>query len=54
MFALDEVVPWGRSFDEYRRMFALTRTGAHALADNKAMRERMWRGINISRIIESF
>ena len=24
MFTLDEVVPWGRSFDEYRRMFALT------------------------------
>lgn len=24
MFALDKVVPWGRSFDEYRRMFALT------------------------------
>ena len=24
MFALDRVVPWGRSFDEYRRMFALT------------------------------
>src|SRR5262245_43315032 len=24
MFALDDVVPWGRSFDEYRRMFALT------------------------------
>lgn len=23
MFALDHVVPWGRSFDEYRRMFAL-------------------------------
>lgn len=23
MFTLDEVVPWGRSFDEYRRMFAL-------------------------------
>jgi hypothetical protein len=22
MFTLDEVVPWGRSFDEYRRMFA--------------------------------
>ena len=37
-----------------RRMFALTRAGAHALADNKAMRERMWRGINITRIIESF
>jgi hypothetical protein len=24
MFALDHVVPWGRSFDEYRRMFALS------------------------------
>ena len=24
MFSLDEVVPWGRSFDEYRRMFALS------------------------------
>jgi hypothetical protein len=24
MFTLDEVVPWGRSFDEYRRMFDLT------------------------------
>jgi hypothetical protein len=24
MFTLDDVVPWGRSFDEYRRMFALT------------------------------
>lgn len=24
MFTLDEVVPWGRSFEEYRRMFALT------------------------------
>ena len=24
MFTLDEVVPWGRSFDEYQRMFALT------------------------------
>jgi hypothetical protein len=23
-YALDEIVPWGRSFDEYRRMFALT------------------------------
>jgi len=23
MFALDQVLPWGRSFDEYRRMFAL-------------------------------
>jgi hypothetical protein len=24
MFTLDHVVPWGRSFDEYRRMFDLT------------------------------
>jgi hypothetical protein len=24
MFTLDKVVPWGRSFDEYRRMFALS------------------------------
>ena len=24
MFTLDKVVPWGRSFDEYRRMFELT------------------------------
>ena len=24
MFTLASVVPWGRSFDEYRRMFALT------------------------------
>lgn len=24
MFTLDQVVPWGRSYDEYRRMFALT------------------------------
>ena len=24
MFNLDQVVPWGRSFDEYRSMFALT------------------------------
>ena len=24
MFTLADVVPWGRSFDEYRRMFALT------------------------------
>src|SRR5256885_987119 len=24
MFTLDQVVPWGRSYDEYQRMFALT------------------------------
>src|SRR5215467_3173361 len=26
MFTLDRVVPWGRSFEEYRRMFGLTET----------------------------
>lgn len=29
MFTLDEVVPWGRSFDEYQRMFALTQGDLH-------------------------
>ena len=24
MFTLEQVVPWGRSFDEYRRMFGLS------------------------------
>lgn len=24
MFTLEHVLPWGRSFDEYRRMFALS------------------------------
>ncbi len=26
MFQLDRIVPWGRSFEEYRQMFALTET----------------------------
>lgn len=30
MFTLDHVVPWGRSFDEYRRMFALTEADLNA------------------------
>jgi hypothetical protein len=30
MFTLDRVVPWGRSFDEYRRMFALTDADLHS------------------------
>ncbi|MGH2436910.1 MAG: SAM-dependent methyltransferase [bacterium] len=29
MFTLDQVVPWGRSFDEYRRMLALTEDDLH-------------------------
>jgi len=28
MFTLPDVVPWGRTFDEYRRMFALTEAAA--------------------------
>jgi hypothetical protein len=30
MFTLDTVVPWGRSFDEYQRMFAWTDADRHA------------------------
>jgi len=30
MFALDAVVPWGRSFDEYRRMFAMSGADLHS------------------------
>ena len=36
-----------------RRMFALTRAGAEALAVSRALRERMWRGVNIARLLES-
>ena len=40
MFTLDKVVPWGRSFDEYRRMFVLTeddlRRGVLGCADGPA------------------
>ncbi|HSJ15983.1 MAG TPA: helix-turn-helix transcriptional regulator [Longimicrobiales bacterium] len=30
-----------------RRMFAVTRAGARALAASRAMRDRLWRGINL-------
>jgi PadR family transcriptional regulator, regulatory protein PadR len=30
-----------------RRVFALTRPGAQALAETRAMRERLWRGIEL-------
>jgi PadR family transcriptional regulator, regulatory protein PadR len=36
-----------------RRLFALTRSGAVALAESKAMRERLWRGVNVLRLLES-
>ena len=30
-----------------RRLFAVTRAGAHALADTRAMRERLWQGVDL-------
>ena len=30
-----------------RRLFAVTSAGAHALAESKAMREQLWRGIDL-------
>ena len=40
MFTLDQVVPWGRSFDEYRRMFALTDDDFAAGSSGAAMARR--------------
>jgi PadR family transcriptional regulator, regulatory protein PadR len=40
--------PGGRE----RRMFALTRNGAVALAESRAMRERLWRGVSVLKLIE--
>lgn len=50
MFTLDRVVPWGRSFDEYRRMFALSELDLQSrilgCADGPAgfNAEASWRG----------
>lgn len=33
-----------------RRIFAITARGARALADTYAMRERLWRGVDLHRI----
>jgi PadR family transcriptional regulator PadR len=33
-----------------RRIFALTASGARALADTYAMRQRLWRGVDLQRI----
>ena len=30
-----------------RRIFAVTRDGLHALAESRAMRERLWQGIDL-------
>jgi PadR family transcriptional regulator PadR len=34
-----------------RRIFAVTTTGAHALAETKAMRERLWRGVEVRSLL---
>jgi PadR family transcriptional regulator PadR len=33
-----------------RRVFALSRRGAAALAETRAMRERLWAGVNVGRL----
>lgn len=35
-----------------RRLFAVTRTGADALVDSRAMRDRLWRGLNVAALLE--
>jgi PadR family transcriptional regulator, regulatory protein PadR len=37
-----------------RRTFAVARPGLLALAESKAMRERLWRGINVLKLIEEY
>lgn len=34
-----------------RRVFQLTRSGARALADTRAMRDRLWKGIDIGKVL---
>jgi PadR family transcriptional regulator PadR len=34
-----------------RRLFAVTSAGARALADSRAMRERLWRGVDLSPLL---
>jgi len=36
-----------------RRSFAITRAGLDALAESRAMRERLWRGINLTTLMEN-
>ena len=33
-----------------RRIFAVSAAGARALADTRAMRERLWRGVDVQRL----
>jgi PadR family transcriptional regulator PadR len=34
-----------------RRVFAVSSQGARALADTRAMRERLWRGVDVQRLL---
>ena len=34
-----------------RRLFELTRDGARALADTRAMRERLWKGVDLREVL---
>jgi PadR family transcriptional regulator len=34
-----------------RRLFAVTAVGARTLAESKAMRERLWRGVELRRLL---
>jgi PadR family transcriptional regulator PadR len=36
-----------------RRTFAITKSGAIVLADSRAIRERLWVGINLRKVIDS-
>lgn len=39
------------SGDVSRRLFEITRAGARHLAETRAMRERLWRGVDLGRIL---
>lgn len=38
------------SGDAARRIFSITTQGANALAESRAMRDRLWRGIDVGRL----
>ena len=37
-----------------RRLFQVTRDGLLALAESRAMRERLWRGVNVLKLLEEY
>ena len=47
LLASSRVVEDGSS----RRLFAVTPEGARALADTRAMRERLWRGVDVRELL---